>query len=100
MSEAMDALGFKHRIGDIVAVRGSCTTTTQERLSFRQDQPTRYVVLERHAQQCPGGVQLHYKCRGVTPDGHIVVAPLMFLEIELEPSDPFAREGESRVVTK
>ena len=58
---------FKFQIGQLV----------QQRVSAGFD-CRMMIVIERVYQQCPGGVQLHYKCR---PHREIVQ---QFLELELE----------------
>ena len=67
MPQNLDSVGFKYQIGDVLihkALNWLQTKTSAQ--TFVQ-----IVVLERLAQECPGGVQLHYNCRIVGPDGQL-----------------------------
>lgn len=43
----------------------------------------RWFIIERHLQECPGGVQKHYTCRGVSRGGVVTKDYFRFNEIEL-----------------
>jgi hypothetical protein len=43
----------------------------------------RWFIVERHLQECPGGVQKHYTCRGVSRGGSVTKDYFRFNEIEL-----------------
>lgn len=64
---------FKFEIGQFV----------QQRISADLD-IRRMIVVERIYQECPGGVQLHYKCRPIRE------VLQQYLEIELEEYKPDA----------
>ena len=65
MSDRTLTVEFAFDIGEMVY----CKAAAHRRDSF----PRRFIILERLAQQCPGGVQLHYKLNGV--DGnHLEIA--------------------------
>jgi hypothetical protein len=82
MNEKMTALGFKFNIGDVlmhVGMAGIKLPPTskddkEEWFSMRPKVTTatvaKFVVCERIAQECPGGIQLKYLCTGVSADGH------------------------------
>ncbi len=72
---------FKYQIGDMVIHK------SHEGDAF----PIRWVVTERIAQECPGGVQLKYRCNGSVHSGsaHQISASLVeavMLEVELLPA--------------
>ena len=79
--EAMNALGFKFQIGDIVVPRGTCELNPSE--------THRYRVTERLASESSGGVQLLYGLRAFGPDGGLAGQGLMVEEVMLEASEPF-----------
>ena len=64
----LDELGFKFAIGDILIHRGASHVkepNAEDKQAFLRDRPspadlTRFVVLERHAVECHGGVQRLY----------------------------------------
>lgn len=64
----------------------------------RRSEETAYVIMGRMADECPGGVQLHYKCRIIT-DGNVATNLIPFHEEELrartprEPDDSEPAEG-------
>lgn len=68
---------FKYEIGDVLVHRGQLAEPVS-------DQPTRLLVLERLHQECPGGVQIHYRCRAMTRDA-LYQEPANILEHELAP---------------
>ena len=76
---------FKFKIGDIVSVIGSATTT--QRGWGMQDQ--RWLILEQWTQTCTAGTQLSYRCRGVTPDGGISKEIYLLNECEIQASEAF-----------
>ncbi len=51
--------------------------------------PIKYVVVERIAQQCHGGIQLHYQVRLMNDKGLIERTLLQITEFELELSGPY-----------
>jgi hypothetical protein len=61
--------------------------TWSTHLSFRDT--LRYHVVERWIQQCHGGIQKHYHCRGVNAQGVIDKALYQFTEGELTIAAPF-----------
>ncbi len=84
--------GFKFSLGATVR-----HVTAGEPMSEKESQKTwgnpdreqRWFVLERLLQECPGGIQRHYVCRGVTRNGGITSGSYKFLEQELQESEPF-----------
>jgi hypothetical protein len=68
---------FKFKIGDVVCHRGD------------RNQLINMVIVARTAEECSGGVQLHYPCRVVSFDrgsSAIQHQIVMFSECELEPA--------------
>jgi len=63
---------FKFNLGDFVQPKILDGTTNINR---------KMQIVERMVQECPGGIQLHYKCRCAGMIGGVVD----FLEIEIEP---------------
>ena len=64
---------FKFELGQIV----------QQRINAEHDR-RKMIIMERLVQECPGGVQIHYKCR---PQREM---PQNYLENELEEYKPDA----------
>ena len=64
---------FKFSVGDFV----------QQRINADSDH-RKMIVVERIHQECPGGVQLHYRCRSMRESFQ------QYLEIELEDYKPDA----------
>ncbi len=71
----MDALGFRWKIGDIAAHRGELEPYTMcddgslpswAKAMGGRNEPTRVVILGRVADECPGGLQKHYRVRPVS----------------------------------
>ena len=62
---------FKFQMGDVLVHKAHAGLPPASKESFQMFQDAsiktcvRFVVTERVAQECPGGVQLHYICRGV-----------------------------------
>jgi len=50
---------FKFGIGDIVYHK----LPSKADLIIKEAEKTPFFVLERILQECPGGIQIHYKCR-------------------------------------
>jgi hypothetical protein len=72
---------FKFEIGEILVHRASLIPPAQPFC-------LRLFVLERFSQECPGGVQVHYRCRvvGAGPDEVSLSRDLAsFNEVELAP---------------
>lgn len=82
-----DDYGFKFAIGDIVKVKGTVSSDGGSR-------SVRFVVTSRQLNQCTGGIQRYYECRGITPDGPTAGSYVGLNEVELEPSEPFSRNYE------
>lgn len=81
---------FKYEIGQTVFHTAAATWEAEEvkddekRLwarGFYSEQ--RWFIIERMAQECPGGVQKHYVCRGVSRNGSVTKEFFKFNEIEL-----------------
>ena len=84
---------FKFAIGDFVQPRIMADARHMHR---------RMQIVERLYQECPGGVQLHYKCRCVGLIGTLVP----FVEIEIEtyteqiPEESWSDLAKSRAAIK
>lgn len=81
---------FKFSIGQTVKHIATATWETEKQdVSIKWVLPSnieqRWFILERHSQECPGGVQLHYTCRGVVRGGGITKECFRFNEVELMP---------------
>ena len=83
--ENLDILGFEFKVGDVVHHR------LRHSSEFHPDKEkkTPLLILERIAQECPGGVQKFYMCRLGTISGNIpiTIEPaklFQFSEIEVE----------------
>lgn len=83
---------FKFQIGQVLKVRGAPSEQAFSAFGSGQ-QPTLYRVIERLAQQCPGGIQRHYKLVGFNANGGMCKA-WDELEIMLEPAEPFKTNDE------
>ena len=70
--------GFKFSIGETVVV--TATRVEADRLNLLSEEakestiygrylPTLLSIVERALQECPGGIQRHYVCRGIIPTG-------------------------------
>lgn len=81
---------FKFEIGAMVQHVGA----DAQYLTTKQSAPTPLVVLERQLQECPGGVQVHYRVRG----HNLCEAPnLLEHELMLFPSrEAFAKRAAER----
>lgn len=79
----MDGLGFRFQIGDVCCHRGA----VEPRIDCYGHEPVRVVVLGRMAEQCAGGVQLHYYVQAVHADGSYA-APGWVSETALAPYPP------------
>ena len=69
---------FKFKLGDTVthAVLANVKSDAGNRLP-----PTaRWFVVSRLLEECPGGAQKHYRCRGVSRSGSVVASSVDFLE--------------------
>lgn len=76
--QQLDAL-FKFKIGDVLQMAHTPYRARSSRLH----------VVERLLQQCPGGVQLHYRCRAFVGDGNCGRELTQLVETELQLSEPF-----------
>lgn len=56
--ENLDAIGFKFKIGETVYHKLKCECVGREK-----GRRTPFFIIERLAQECPGGVQKIYRCR-------------------------------------
>lgn len=89
INSIFDQLGHQFAIGDIVASKGSGTSTVPQMKSWlRHEAEVRYLVLEQIANRCHGGIQRHYLVRPVRPDGNVSKV-LAMNEPELVASEPF-----------
>lgn len=90
LSEAMDST-FEFKVGARVASRATLEgfrldVELNGRVEGWRDRvsvPLPMIISERMAQQCPGGIQLHYRFQRWTPEGS--QALVTFLEHELAP---------------
>jgi hypothetical protein len=83
--------GFTFRIGDWVKLVGTQARPLPTAKSWADDflrRETRYLVVSRMLEQCYGGTQRHYFCRGVSGT-EISRELLRFSEMELLASEPF-----------
>lgn len=88
---------FTHKIGAIVAHVTTLTVWTAEFAingkrdrHYRGTAPTPMVVVERHLQQCHGGVQGFYLCRAAGSEGS-----LRLIEQEIVPYDEVMKIAEA-----
>lgn len=85
---------FAFGLGDVLTHRGYLGDPVPAALP-------RLFVLERTAQECPGGVQKHYLCRALcqTAEGASLLSrePLTFNEAELAPFAEAAAGREARL---
>jgi len=56
----LDEMAFRYKIGDIVCHR---LTTQRDYLNGAEVTRTPLLIVGRQANECSGGVQLHYECR-------------------------------------
>lgn len=82
---------FKFKIGQTVFHTAAATWEAEEIAEGdRKNWPRgffseqRWFIIERMTQECPGGVQKHYVCRGVSRSGGVTKEFFKFNEIELE----------------
>lgn len=74
---------WKYQIGDVLTHRLYLADPVVEGAP-------RFLVLERMAQECPGGVQLHYLVRGTSEEQALIAQPDRLLEHELVPYAEYA----------
>lgn len=101
----LNDLGFRYAIGDVLQHKGIAHRQAEKPPTEKEDWDLRrlardarpshlcctLVVLERIAQECPGGVQFKYHCAACEPTtGNIVKGLAEFLEEELIPFQPEA----------
>ena|ERR1700727_1017591 len=90
----LDSLGFKFAIGDVLIHKGMAHIKPykeESERSFRSlrelmatpETCARFVVTERIAQECPGGVQLKYVAVCCDPRTGGISQPLCLMEEEL-----------------
>lgn len=80
--------GFKFKIGQTVQHAAAVEWEIDEQKKDNFDWPSRnteqrWFIIERIAQECPGGVQRHYVCRGVSRNGSVTKELHKFNEVEL-----------------
>jgi len=89
----LNEVGFKYAIGDVVIHKGIAGVQPPDekdkewgniRSKVTTANCVRFVIVERIAQECHGGVQLLYMATAVTHEGHIST-PHKFAEFELIP---------------
>ena len=49
----------------------------------------KYMIRTRVLEECVGGLQMHYHCRGVSPDGGCTTGSVEIDELELVATGPF-----------
>lgn len=92
-------INAKFKVGDVVEPKVSAGVKHDKRaIMYGPDQRYRYLVLEACTQECHGGVQLFYRCRGVSPYGRADPELRSFYEPELVLSRPFAEDEPHDVV--
>ncbi len=69
----LDMVGFKFKIGQMV-----------EHVSKTHPSGEKLLVVGRLAEECYGGVQLHYQCRPCSDRGHFSDGIVRMSEIELK----------------
>lgn len=80
----LDAVGFKYKIGDLLVHKGLLPLSTEEK-GYRMMERVIYVVVGRIAEECPGGVQLHYAVSACKNPFGAVVSGIRLHEIEVLP---------------
>lgn len=87
-SKFMDSM-FKFKIGDIVRHKVSLE---KEDGPYIASNSVRFLITERVLQQCCGGLQPQYRCRGALPHGVVdQQSSYLMFDYELEPSKPFTQ---------
>jgi len=84
LKEAFDEC-FKFKIGDVcvyVADYHAMHLAEKKSLWLGGRLATRFLIIERLAQQSPEGIHLHYVCSWMSPDGEVRLSKVM-LEHEL-----------------
>jgi len=78
---------FRFAIGDLVRHKASISTRMDTRPSY-MSRTLGYIIIGRVIDECSGGTQLFYRCRGVVTAGDNTGAAdevaRMFLEFEME----------------
>ena len=66
-----DSVGAKQNLEDIKWLRSHLNETDKNfwKNTGRIPVPFRLFIIERRQNECPGGIQKHYLCRYVLPDG-------------------------------
>lgn len=83
--QAPDPSGFQFEVGDVVAIADA--PDVEE--SYERIQ--RWKIVERLLQECPGGIQRHYTCKGFSRFGMVHKDYVKFNEIELKASKGFEK---------
>lgn len=73
--------GFKFEIGQTVK-HVAQDLSPKYRVQWQREE-SQWFIVSRLLEQCPGGVQRHYVCRGVSSYG-VVADYIKFNEVELE----------------
>ena len=86
---SLEGVGFKYQVGDKLVAAGALgaseKTLKRPKFPWKDDGlPAAFIVLERIAVECSGGVQLQYTCRAHSSAGH-VGNPIPIHEHELLP---------------
>lgn len=87
-------IAYKFNLGDTVTHVSAAQWEVDEQKKqdeehhfWRPDRASeqRWFIVERQSQECPGGIQRHYTCRGVSRSGGVTKEFFRFNEIELSP---------------
>lgn len=86
---------FKFKIGQIVRHKIAGRSEDQPADVKRNyiwapaDKKVKFMILTRTLEECVGGLQMHYQCRGVSPDGNLITGSVNIDELELIATGPF-----------
>lgn len=82
---------FKFKVGDVVRHVVGADFDAADSCWPNNVSAQRFIIVERLVQQCPGGIQLHYKLKGGSPEGGVTTNAWDVLEHELVISQPFEK---------